>query len=85
MQKVKLMNKGNIELPKNVLERFGLEKGAEFDLFFDFDTIYLKRIFKSLKDETFSEVAKPFREMAKKEEIKAEDVAEEIEKYRNKG
>jgi len=85
MQKVKLMNKGNIELPKNVLERFGLEKGAEFDLFFDFDTIYLKRIFKSLKDETFSEVARPFREMVKKEEIKAEDVAEEIEKYRNKG
>ena len=85
MEKVKLLDKGNIELPKNLLEKFGLEKGMEFDLFFDSDTIYLKRVFKSLKDETFSEVAKPFREMAKKKDLKVQDVAKEIEKYRKKG
>ena len=37
------------------------------------------------KDETFSEVARPFRDMAKKEKLKPEDVAEEITKYRKKG
>jgi len=38
-----------------------------------------------LKDETFSGVARPFREMAKKEKLREEDVAEEIKKYRRKG
>jgi len=85
MEKVILQDKGTIEFPKNVLEKFRLEKGMEFDLFFDSDTIYLKRIFKSLKDETFSEVARPFREMAKKQKLKAQDVAEEIKEYRKKG
>ena len=85
MEKVILMDKGNIELPKNLLEKFRLEKGMEFDLFFDSDTIYLKRVFKSLKDVTFSEVARPFREMAKKKDLKAQDVTKEIEKYRKKG
>ena len=85
MEKVKLLDKGNIELPKNLLEKFRLEKGMEFDLFFDSDTIYLKRVFKSLKDESFSEVARPFREMAKKQDLKAQDVAKEIEKYRKEG
>jgi AbrB family looped-hinge helix DNA binding protein len=84
MEKVKLLEKGIIELPKNVRKRFGLERGTEFDLFVDADTIYLKRVFKSLKDETFREIAKPFREMAKKEKLKEEDVAEEIKKYRKK-
>lgn len=85
MEKIKLLDKGNIELPKNLLETFRFEKGMEFNLFFDSDTIYLKRIYKSLKDETFGEVARPFKEMAKKEKLKPEDVAEEIKKYRKKG
>lgn len=85
MEKIKLLDKGNIELPGYILEKFNLEKGMEFGLFYDSDTIYLKRVYKSLKDETFSEVARPFREMAKKEKLKAKDVAEEIKKYRNKG
>ncbi|MGP8329882.1 MAG: hypothetical protein ACT6FF_06150 [Methanosarcinaceae archaeon] len=85
MEKIKLLDKGNIELPKNVLETFRFEKGMEFNLFFDSDTIYLKRIYKSLKGKTFGEIARPFREMAKKEKLKPEDVAEEIKKYRKKG
>jgi len=85
MEKVKLLDKGIIELPRNVCKRFGLEKGTEFDLFFDSETIYLKRIFKSLKDTTFRDVAAPFRAMSKKEKLKIEDVAEEIKKYRKKG
>jgi hypothetical protein len=85
VEKIKLLDKGNIELPKNVLETFRFEKGMEFNLFFDSDTIYLKRIYKSLKDETFGEVAGPFRKMAKKEKLKPEDIAEEIKKYRKKG
>lgn len=85
MEKVKLSNRGVIELPKRVREKFGLERGMEFDLFFDSDTIYLKRIFKSLKDVPFREVAKPFREVAKKEKLKPEVVAEEIRRYREKG
>jgi len=85
MEKVKLLDKGSIELPKNLLEKFRLEKGMEFDLFFDSDTIYLKRVFKSLKDETFIEVARPFREMAKKQDLKAQDITKEIEKYRKEG
>lgn len=85
MEKVKLLDKGIIELPKNILEKFKLEKGMEFDLFFDSETIYLKRVFKSLKDEPFNEVASPFRKMAKKEKLRTEDVAEEIKKYRKKG
>jgi hypothetical protein len=72
-------------LPKSVCEKFGLERSMEFDLFFDSDTIYLKRVFKSLKDVPFREVAKPFREMAKKEKLKPEVVAEEIRRYREKG
>lgn len=85
MEKAKMLDKGIIELPEKVCEKFGLEKGMEFDLFFDSETIYLKRIFKSLKDKTFSEVASPFREMAKKKQLKVEDVTEEIKKYREKG
>jgi AbrB family looped-hinge helix DNA binding protein len=85
MEKVKLLDKGIIELPKRVREKFRLEKGMEFDLFVDSETIYLKRVFKSLKDVPFSEVAKPFREMAKKEKLKPEDVSEEIRRYRKKG
>jgi bifunctional DNA-binding transcriptional regulator/antitoxin component of YhaV-PrlF toxin-antitoxin module len=85
MEKVKLLDKGVIELPIKVRKKFRLEKGMEFDLFFDSETIYLKRIFKSIKDKTFKEVSRPFREMAKKEKLKAEDVAEEIKKYRKKG
>ncbi len=84
MEKVKLLDKGIIELPKNICEKFKLKQGMEFDLFFDSETIYLKRVFKSLKDKPFSEVARPFREMAKKEKLKTEDVAEEISKYRKK-
>lgn len=85
MEKVKLLDKGIIELPTKVRKKFKLEKGMEFDLFFDSETIYLKRIFKSIKDKTFNEVARPFREMARKEKLKTEDVAEEIRKYRKKG
>jgi bifunctional DNA-binding transcriptional regulator/antitoxin component of YhaV-PrlF toxin-antitoxin module len=84
MEKVKLLDKGVIELPEKVRKRFGLEKGTEFDLLFDSETIYLKRVFKSLKDMTFGEVAAPFREMAKKERLKVEDITEEIKKYRKK-
>ena len=39
MEKIKLLDKGNIELPKNILEKFRFEKGMEFNLFFDSDTI----------------------------------------------
>ena len=85
MEKVKLLDKGVIELPEKVLEKFKLEKGMEFDIFVDSETIYLKRVFKSLKDIPFREVAKPFREMAKKEKLKSEDIAEEIRRYRKKG
>jgi bifunctional DNA-binding transcriptional regulator/antitoxin component of YhaV-PrlF toxin-antitoxin module len=85
MGKVKLQDKGVIELPEKVIEKFKLEKGMEFDLFVDSETIYLKRIFKSLKDVPFREVAKPFREMAKKEKLKPEVIAEEIRRYREKG
>lgn len=85
MEKVKLQDKGIIELPEKVLEKFKLERGMEFDLFVDSETIYLKRVFKSLKDVPFGEVAKPFREMAKREKLKPEDVAEEIRRYRKKG
>ena len=84
MEKVKLLDKGVIELPEKVLEKFKLEKGMEFDIFADSETIYLKRVFKSLKDIPFREVAKPFREMAKKEKLKSEDIAEEIRRYRGK-
>jgi len=84
MEKVKLLDKGVIELPEKVLEKFKLEKGMEFDIFVDSETIYLKRVFKSLKDIPFREVAKPFREMAKKEKLKSEDIVEEIRKYRGK-
>lgn len=84
MEKVKLLDRGVIELPEKVRKRFGLEKGAEFDLFFDSETIYLKRVFKSLKDMSLREVTAPFREMAKKEGLKVEDVTEEIKKYRKK-
>jgi bifunctional DNA-binding transcriptional regulator/antitoxin component of YhaV-PrlF toxin-antitoxin module len=85
MEKVKLLDKGTIELPEKVCKIFGLEKGAEFDLFFDSETIYLKRVFKSLKDMSLREVTAPFREMAKKEGLKAEDVTKEIKKYRARG
>jgi hypothetical protein len=37
VEKIKLLDKGNIELPKNVLETFRFEKGMEFNLFFDSD------------------------------------------------
>ena len=85
MEKVKLMDSGMIEFPKNVCDKFKLKKGMEFGLFFDSETIHLKRVYKSLKDMTFSEVASPFRKMAKKEKLKIDDVAEEIKKYRKKG
>ena len=39
MEKVKLLDKGIIELPEKVCKRFGLEKGTEFDIFFDSDTL----------------------------------------------
>jgi hypothetical protein len=84
MEKVKLLDKSTIELPEKVCKMFGLEKGAEFDLFFDSETIYLKRVFKSLKDMSLREVTAPFREMAKKEGLMVEDVTEEIKKYRKK-
>jgi bifunctional DNA-binding transcriptional regulator/antitoxin component of YhaV-PrlF toxin-antitoxin module len=84
MEKVKLLDKGTIELPEKLCKMFGLEKGAEFDPFFDSETIYLKRVFKSLRDMSLREVTAPFREMAKKEGLKVEDITEEIKKYRNK-
>jgi bifunctional DNA-binding transcriptional regulator/antitoxin component of YhaV-PrlF toxin-antitoxin module len=85
MEKVRLKEKGIIELPKNMQEKFGLEKDTEFDVFFDGETIYLKRVHKSLKDVPFGEVAKPFREMSKKQEMKPATVSEEIREYRKKG
>lgn len=84
MEKVKLQDKGIIALPNRVRRKFGLEKGMEFDLFIDADTIYLKRVFTSLKKEPFREIAAPFREMSKKEKLKPADVIEEIRKYREK-
>jgi AbrB family looped-hinge helix DNA binding protein len=85
MEKVKLLDKGVIELPKYVRDKFRLEKGAEFDLFFDSDTIYLKRVFKSVKEKSFREIARPFREMAEKERLKREDITEEIKQQRKRG
>jgi len=85
MEKVKLLDKGVIELPEKILEKFNLKKGMEFDIFIDSETIYLKRVFKTLKDIPFDEVASVFREMAQKEKLKPEDVTEEIRKYRKKG
>ena len=85
MEKVTLLDKGVIELPGKVLKKFKLKKGMEFDVFIDSETIYLKRVFKTLKEVPFGEVAKSFREMTKKEKLKPEDVAEEIRKYRKKG
>ncbi len=78
MEKIKLLDKRTIELPKYLCEKFRLEKGTEFDLFFDNDTIYLKRVFKSIKEKSFREIANPFREMAERQKLKREDVAEEI-------
>ena len=85
MEKIKLSDRGVIELPKNIRDKFGLEKGMEFNLYFDSDTIYLKRVFKSLKEKSFREVASVFREMAKKEKLRDVDVTEEIRRYRRKG
>jgi bifunctional DNA-binding transcriptional regulator/antitoxin component of YhaV-PrlF toxin-antitoxin module len=85
MEKVRLKERGIIELPKSLQEKCGLEKDAEFDVFSDGETIYLKRVHKSLKDASFSDVAKPFRELALKEEVKPETVSEEIRQYRKKG
>ena len=85
MEKVKLLDKGIIELPKYVRDKFRLERGAEFDLFFDPDTIYLKRVFKSVKEKSFREIARPFREMAEKDRLKREDIAEEINQQRKRG
>lgn len=85
MEKVKLLDKGVIELPEKICQKFNLKKGTEFDVFVDAETIYLKRVFKTLKDVPFREVARSFREMTKKEGLKPEDVAEEIRKYRKKG
>lgn len=82
MEKVKLLDKGIIELPAKIIEKFKLEKGMEFDLFSDSETLYLKRVFKSLKEKSFHEVARPFREMAKGEKLKTSDVTEEIKRYR---
>lgn len=85
MEKVKLLDKGVIELPEKICQKFNLKKGTEFDVFVDAETIYLKRVFKTLKDVPFSEVARSFREMTKKEGLKPKDVAEEIREYRMKG
>ncbi|MBI4684796.1 MAG: hypothetical protein HY755_06315 [Nitrospirae bacterium] len=85
MEKVKLLDKGIIELPQEVCKKNRLEKGDEFDLFFDSETIYLKKVYKSIKNTSFIEIAAPFRAMAKKEKLKAEDVADEIRKYRKTG
>jgi len=85
MEKIKLSDRGVIELPKNIRDKFGIEKGMEFNLYFDSDTIYLKRVFKSLKEKSFREVASAFREMAKKEKLSDADVTEEIRRYRRKG
>ena len=85
MEKIKLSDRGVIELPKNIRDKFGLEKGMEFNLYIDADTIYLKRVFKSLKEKSFREIATPFREMAKKEKLRDIDVSEEIRRYRQKG
>jgi len=85
MEKIKLLDRGVIELPKNIRDKFGLEKGMEFNLYFDSDTLYLKRVFKSLKEKSFREVAGAFREMAKKEKLRDVDVTEEIRRYRRKG
>jgi AbrB family looped-hinge helix DNA binding protein len=84
VEKVKLQDNGIIALPNKVRRKFGLEKGMEFDLFIDADTIYLKRVFTSLREEPFVEIAAPFREMAKKEKLRPSDVIEEIKKYRAK-
>lgn len=85
MEKVKLLNKGTIELPKYLREKLRLERDTEFDLFFDSDTIYLKRVFKSIKEKPFREIARPFREMAEKEKLKREDISEEIKQQRKRG
>ena len=85
MEKIKLSDRGVIELPKDICDKFGLEKGMEFNLYFDSDTLYLKRVFKSLKEKSFREVASAFREMAKKEKLRDVDVTEEIRRYRRKG
>jgi len=85
MEKIRLSDRWVIELPKNIRDKFGLEKGMEFNLYFDSDIIYLKRVFKSLKEKSFREVASAFREMAKKEKLRDVDVTEEIRRYRRKG
>lgn len=85
MERVKIQDRGIIELPKKLLDKFKLEKGVEFDLFYDSETLYLKRVFKSLKDISFKEIAQPFREMAKKENLNSDHVIKKIKEFRMKG
>lgn len=84
MEKVKLLDERTIRLPEEVQKRFELARGTEFGLFFDSETIYLKRVFKPVKEIPFREMAKPFREMAKKERLKREDVADQIKQQRKR-
>jgi len=82
MQKIKVLDEGEILIPREIVEKLGIKEGSEFNIFADSETIYLKRIHRSAKDTPFKEIAKPFRVMATREGLTLKNVEEEIQKYR---
>ena len=82
MQKIKVSDEGEILIPKEIAKKLGIKEGSEFNIFADSETIYLKRIYRSVKDTPFKEIAKPFRVMVTREGLTLKNVEEEIQKYR---
>lgn len=82
MQKIKVLEEGEILIPKQIVKKLGIKEGSEFNIFADSETIYLRRIHRSVKDTPFKEIAKPFRIMATREGLTSKDVQDEIRKYR---
>ena len=85
MDITKLSSRGQVVIPYDIREHKDLKVGEKFLIYETEDSIVLKRIKNIEKAKSLDEFEKTFSSLwktAKKKAVTKEDVAEEIEKYR---
>ena len=75
-----ISSRGQLVIPTDIRENMGLEEGSKVLFVLSNGSLLIKRV----NMQTFTEITKPLKEVAKKAGLKESDVEEIIQKVRQK-
>ena len=78
----KLSSKGQVVLPQEIRKKMHLEEGEKFFVFYDQDTVILKKIERPSFDRA-RELVKKSRAWAKKAGLTPDDISKAVQKVRS--